>query len=196
MQSFQHQRTLWNQREESEKPRFPSGHPVRWTDENGAAWFLSGHGLPDLQIPAEWSGAMDPSKWRERTPQTKIETVHGDEVRVHRGSLTWNDNLKQWLFLFTEIKEGDSPLGNIWLCVSDSPFGPFGKAIQVAEHVSYTFYNPMLHSEWMGEDSPTLLFEGTFTHTFSNNPSPVPRAEYNQVLYRIELDDEAFAAWR
>ncbi|MBI3860545.1 MAG: hypothetical protein HY290_01470, partial [Planctomycetia bacterium] len=35
-----------------------------------------------------------------------------------------------------------------------------------------------------------IFFEGTYTHTFSGNPhETTPRYEYNQVMYRLDLDD-------
>jgi len=43
-------------------------------------------------------------------------------------------------------------------------------------------------------DSPILLFEGTFTREFSNNKEPVPRYDYNQILYRLDLDQEGLKA--
>ena len=35
----------------------------------------------------------------------------------------------------------------------------------------------------------TIFFEGTYTHTFSGNPDPTPRYDYNQILYRVDLAD-------
>lgn len=67
--------------------------------------------------------------------------------------------------------------------------GPWGDAINVVTHNKYSFYNPRLHPEFTAPDSPILLFEGTFTHTFSKTKTPVPRADYNQVLYRLDLDE-------
>lgn len=32
-----------------------------------------------------------------------------------------------------------------------------------------------------------IFFEGTYTHTFSGNPEPTPRYDYNQVLYKLDL---------
>ena len=39
-----------------------------------------------------------------------------------------------------------------------------------------------------------ICFEGTYTHTFSGNPHPTPRYDYNQVMYRLELGDERLRA--
>ena len=38
---------------------------------------------------------------------------------------------------------------------------------------------------------PVLIFEGTYTMQFANNPPPTPRYDYNQMMYRLDLDDPA-----
>ena len=43
-------------------------------------------------------------------------------------------------------------------------------------------------------DAPTLLFEGTYTREFSSAPVATPRHDYNQILYRLDLDDPRLAA--
>jgi hypothetical protein len=41
----------------------------------------------------------------------------------------------------------------------------------------------------MQENGKIIFFEGTFVTTFSGNPAPTPRYDYNQILYRIDLSD-------
>ena len=60
--------------------------------------------------------------------------------------------------------------------------------MKVVTHNNQTFYNPRLHPELTPKDSPVLLFEGTYTVSFTNNAAPTPRYEYNQMLYRLDLD--------
>ena len=38
-----------------------------------------------------------------------------------------------------------------------------------------------------------IYFEGTYTHTFSGNPEPTPRYDYNQIMYRLDLADPRLA---
>ena len=38
-------------------------------------------------------------------------------------------------------------------------------------------------------DGKTIFVEGTYTSDFSGNPFKTPRYDYNQMLYRIDLDD-------
>ena len=61
--------------------------------------------------------------------------------------------------------------------------------LRVLSHDNYTFYNPRLHPEFTPEGSPILLFEGTYTAEFAVRPTPTPRHNYNQMLYRLDLDD-------
>lgn len=66
-----------------------------------------------------------------------------------------------------------------------------GKAVKVLSHENYTFYNPRLHPEFTSAESPILICEGTYAAAFSDNKQPTPRYDYNQVLYRLDLDDPA-----
>ena len=63
--------------------------------------------------------------------------------------------------------------------------------MKVLSHDNHTFYNPRLHPEFAPEGSPLLFFEGTYTTQFADKPAPTPRHDYNQILYRLELDDVA-----
>ena len=68
-------------------------------------------------------------------------------------------------------------------------WGRGGGAIKVVTHDKYTFYNPRLHPEFTPGDSPILIFEGTYAKTFSGTETATPRYDYNQVLYRLDLDE-------
>ena len=84
-----------------------------------------------------------------------------------------------------------SAFGELWYAESNAPTGPWGPAMKVLSHENYTFYNPCLHPEFTSEGSPMLIFEGTYTTAFANKPAPTPRYDYNQILYRLDLDDPA-----
>jgi hypothetical protein len=86
-----------------------------------------------------------------------------------------------------------SAFGEIWYAEADSPYGPWEPAVKVLSHKNYTFYNPRLHPEFTPPDSPVLLFEGTYTQTFADRPEPPPRYDYNQILYRLDLNDPKLA---
>ena len=82
-----------------------------------------------------------------------------------------------------------SPLGEVWYAEALSPTGPWGPAVKIVSHDNYTFYNPSLHPELTPDNSPVLIFEGTYSAEFARNPPPTPRYNYNQILYRLDLDD-------
>lgn len=121
-----------------------------------------------------------------------VDGATGSAVEMHQGSVQWNPYWKQWLLIGTQIgdKNATSFLGEIWLSASAEPSGPWRTAIKIASHPNYSFYNPRQHSFFDASDGRFIFFEGTFTRTFSNAPYGVPRYDYNQILYRVDLSDE------
>lgn len=89
--------------------------------------------------------------------------------------------------IFTQYGGESSLLGEVWYSESPSPTGPWTTAKKIATHHQYSFYNPKIHPEFSDPDGKVLYFEGTYTTSFSGNPSPTPRYEYNQILYRLDL---------
>jgi len=89
--------------------------------------------------------------------------------------------------IFTQYGGESSLLGEVWYSESPSPTGPWTTAKKIATHHQYSFSNPKIHPEFSDPDGKVLYFEGTYTTSFSGNPSPTPRYEYNQILYRLEL---------
>jgi hypothetical protein len=90
-----------------------------------------------------------------------------------------------------EAKGKPSAFGELWYAEAPAPTGPWGPAVKILTHQNYTFYNPRLHPEFTPADSPVLLFEGTYTTEFADRPAVTPRWNYNQILYRLDLDDPA-----
>jgi len=93
--------------------------------------------------------------------------------------------------VFTQLNGKASALGEIWYAEADHPTGPWGPAVPVVTHAHYTFYNPRLHPEFTPTNSAVLLFEATYTKQFSKTTEATPRHDYNQILYRLDLDDPA-----
>lgn len=50
-------------------------------------------------------------------------------------------------------------------------------------------YWPAQHPFFDQDGGRKIYFEGTYTTTFSGNPVTTPRYEYNQLMYRLSLDD-------
>lgn len=184
------------------KPKLPEGHAVRWTDEHGDAWILFGNPFPTLKCRATYEAFLDVASWESlNAPQTlavarEQENERGDAPTVtpHSGSIAFHPWRDRWVTIFMEKFGAPSAFGEIWYAEADSPFGPWGPAIKVLSHANYTFYNPVIHAEWFEADSSILTFEGTYSQTFANRPHPTPRYDYNQILYRIDLDDPRLSA--
>ncbi|HEX4611869.1 MAG TPA: hypothetical protein VH092_26980 [Urbifossiella sp.] len=119
----------------------------------------------------------------------------GDRVVLHSGSVRWNEYRKRWVMLAGQIG-GSSHLGEVWYAESAHPTGPFRRAVKVATHDRQTFYNVCHHGFLDRDGGRVIHFEGTFTRDFSGNPGRVPRYEYNQLLYRLDLTAEALALAR
>lgn len=194
-EEFDRLKVLWTKSEASPKrPPVPAGHPVLWRDDAGREWVLFGHPFPNLRCPATFEAWQDPAQWQALNPPASFVAATGDEtVRphdgVHSGSIAWNGFRKRWVTVFMQAGGKPSALGELWYAEAKSPLGPWGRAVKVLSHENYTFYNPRLHPELTPDGSPSLLFEGTYTQQFANRPPPTPRYDYNQILYRLDLDD-------
>ena len=192
-EQFEQHRVIWTKSESNPKPPpIPEGHPVFWRDEKGREWVLFGNPLPTLRCPANFEGWQDPVQWEILKPQTTLASVSdGKAVKPHSGSIAWNAYRKKFVTVFMESFGKPSSFGELWYAEAENPLGPWGPAIKILSHENYTFYNPRIHPEFTEPDSPVLLFEGTYTMQFANKPAITPRYDYNQILYRLDLDDPA-----
>jgi hypothetical protein len=187
--SFAVRKVLWREADGA-KPPIPRGHPVRWTDEDGRDWVLFGDPFPALKMPATFVSWDDPASWRVvPAPAPPRAAGGGDPVEPHRGSIAWNTHRGRWITVYTQMFGQPSAFGELWYAEADSPFGPWGPAVKVLTHDNYTFYNPRIHPELTPADAPFIVFEGTYTAEFADRPVPTPRYNYNQILYRLDLDD-------
>lgn len=195
--NFESVEVLWDKKDGGSEPKLqPAGHPSFWTDADGKGWLLFGDPFPSIRMPATFEGWRDSKNWEAISPPKTIAGADGRKVKPHRGSIAWNDYRGKWVTVFGEHGGDPSLLGELWYAESDSPLGPWGKAVKVLSHRKLTFYNPRLHPEFTPTDSPILLFEGTYCQTFSGEPRHTPRHDYNQVLYRLDLDDPKLAPAR
>ena len=196
--NFEPLRTVWTKSESAPKaPPVPEGHPVVWRDTSGREWLLFGNPFPTLRCPARFETWKDPKTWEVLEPQAVVKVAgSGREVKPHSGSIAWNAYRKRWVTVFMEKFGKPSAFGELWYAEANSPTGPWGPAVKVLSHENYTFYNPVLHPEFTAGDSPVLLFEGTYTMQFADRPVPTARYDYNQILYRLDLDDPVLAGAR
>jgi hypothetical protein len=119
-------------------------------------------------------------------PLQDVET--GKAVVGHAGSLSWNEHRKRWVMIAVEVG-GSSFLGEVWYAEAETPLGPWVYARKVVTHDRYSFYNPKQHPYFAKANGRIIFFEGTYAQTFSGNPEATPRYDYNQVMYKLDLDD-------
>lgn len=194
-EKFNPLRVVWTKSERSPKPpAVPDGHPVFWKDPRGREWVLFGNPLPLLRCPATFEAWQDPATWETLQPQPSLRSAQDAKaVKPHSGSIAWNAFRKRWVTVFMESFGKPSAFGELWYAEAAAPTGPWGRTVKIVTHDNYTFYNPRLHPEFTPTPSPILIFEGTYTSEFADRPVPTPRYNYNQILYRLDLDDPALA---
>ena len=169
----------------------------------------AGGDLPDG--PPEWrwqnelppAGSRDERRWLDAGRLAPNDArflpadaaTPADRVTLHSGSVHWNAYRGRWVLVAGQIG-GTSELGEVWYAEADAPTGPFRVAVKVASHDRQSFYNVVRHPFLDADGGRAIQFEGTFTRDFSGNPEAVPRYEYNQLLYRLDLDDPRLAPAR
>ncbi len=183
---------FWEKKgDEKGPPRpYPDGHPLFWSDAEGKKW-LYFNGPPNFRCPATYEAWKDRSTWEEVKNPKIFDTIGGGRVEVASASVEWNEYRQRWVMILQQKFGDTSPFGEVWYLEGASPAGPWGPAIKVATHQNYTFYNVQIDSHLADPDDPFLLFEGTYVTTFTDNQNKTPRYDYNQVLYRLDLDDPA-----
>lgn len=188
--------------------QIPRGHPTRWTDADGTDWLLIGDPFLHTRVRATLAAVLDPSayeawdgrRWQRETgppkPEPLVDAETGRLVTVHAGSCRWNRHRNRWVLIANEVGGQPSHLGEVWYAEAAGPTGPWTKARRIATHDRMDFYNPV-HHDFFDEDGGRLIhFEGTYVNTFSGNPDATPRYNYNQILYRLDLDDPRLDAVR
>ena len=108
---------------------------------------------------------------------------------MHSGSINWNAHRRKWIQIAVQAGGDSSYLGEVWYSEADSPTGPWRRTRKVVTHDKYTFYNPKHHPFFDQEGGRFIYFEGTYASTFSRAEFPTPRYDYNQMMYRLDLED-------
>lgn len=133
----------------------------------------------------------------EESPYRLKDVTTGQSITAAQVAIAWNPHLKLWVNIFQQ-KFGETTAGEIWYSTANSPVGPWQHCVKVATHHmdqdtyksnSNDFYNPVQHYELMREGGRIVYFSGTLTNTFSGNPWPTPLYNYNNIMYRLDLDD-------
>ena len=126
-------------------------------------------------MPDDWSAIQDPSQW-----ETRDVRLPPDAKRP--SCVVWNEYRKRWILLL----EGS---GDVYYAEATQPEGPYGRAVKIIHHDQYNFYNVATHTFFNKEGGRVIYVEGTYTDSFSGATERTPRYNYNQVMYRLRLDD-------
>jgi hypothetical protein len=132
---------------------------------------------------------------KEEKKDTHLYDIEsGRKVTPHGGSVYFNAWRNKWVMITVQQFGDSSHLGEVWYAEADTPVGPWAYARKIVTHNKYTFYNPKQHPYFDQEGGRVLYFEGTYTDTFSgSSKNPTPRYDYNQIMYRLDLDDSRLA---
>lgn len=128
------------------------------------------------------------------TPRSADDPAH--RIRFHTATVRWNAHRQCYLAIGLQYGGKASLLGEVWAAAASHPCGPFPIAVHIATHDRYSFYNVCHHDFLDREGGRIIHFEGTYTAEFSGNPLRTPRYDYNQILYRLDLDAAALKAAR
>jgi hypothetical protein len=140
-------------------------------------------GYPEQQQLVK-SGVLKPNETTVRF--TDIET--SKPVTPQANSIAWNPYRHRWVMIFSEIG-GTSMLGEVWYAEADAAVGPWIYCHKIVTHNTYSFYNPVQHPWFAKRGGRDVYFEGTYTTGFSGATAATPRYDYNQIMYKADLDD-------
>jgi hypothetical protein len=131
---------------------------------------------------------------QEKKDTRFYDVESGKAITPHGGSVYFNAHRRKWIAIFLQAGGESSYLGEVWYAEADTPVGPWAYARKVVTHNKYSFYNPKQHPYFDQDGGRTIYFEGTYSWTFSSSEErATPRYDYNQIMYRLNLDDPRLA---
>jgi len=154
-------------------------------------WILAGEltGKDDSKMPS-----LIKALKQEKKDTHLYDVNSGKKVIPHGGSVYFNAWRNKWIMITVQQFGDSSHLGELWYAEVDTPVGPWAYAAKIATHNKYSFYNPKQHPFFDKEGGRVIFFEGTYTFTFSGSlENATPRYDYNQIMYRLNLDDPRLA---
>lgn len=144
-----------------------SSHPFLYE----GYWYF----YPWLRVPNDWNAIQDSSRWEPRD----VQLPAGD---LRPSCVVWNEYRKRWILLLANT-------GDVYYAEAKRPEGPYSEVVKIIHHDQYNFYNVATHAFFNQNSDSVIYLEGTYTDSFSGAPEKTPRYNYNQVMYRLQLDD-------
>jgi hypothetical protein len=130
---------------------------------------------PSLRVLNDWNAIQDSARWEKRDVQLPPNAKRPSCV-------VWNDYRQRWILLLEDT-------GDVYYAEAAQPEGPYSKAVKIVHHDQYNFYNVATHTFFNQESGRVIYVEGTYTDAFSGATEKTPRYNYNQLMYRVRLDD-------
>jgi hypothetical protein len=168
-----------------------SSHPYRVSEQGKRYWYL----YPNHRLPEDWKSIQNPRAWEslangawkrgiepEMPSYNLVDADTGKPTGARPSSVAWNEFRMKWILLSERI-------GDVYYSEADGPSGPWTRAKKVVGHDQYNFYNVVQHPYFSEEGGRVIYFEGTYTDAFSGAKEKTPRYNYNQIMYRLRLDD-------
>lgn len=134
-------------------------------------WYL----YPSLRVRNDWNVIQDRNQWETRDVQLPPNATRPSCV-------VWNGYRQRWILLLEDT-------GDVYYAEAMQPEGPYGTAVKIIHHDQYNFYNVATHTFFNQQRGRVIYVEGTYTDSFSGAKEKTPRYNYNQVMYRVHLDD-------
>lgn len=130
---------------------------------------------------------------REESPHRLADIDSNNPILLNNCSCFWNDYRKKYIMIASE-HAGATMLGEVWYAESEKPEGPWTSARKIITHANkkndaHDFYNPTQHPFLDKEGGKLIYLEGSYVNTFSGNPHATPWYEYNQIMYKLDLND-------
>ena len=177
------------------KPKKPIGSRIMQMNlgksENPYRW-LSFAQLTGDDVSAKTSVIEALKKEKQNVHLYDVES--GGKIIPHGGTVYFNAYRQRWVAIFVQQFGESSFLGEVWYAEADTPVGPWVYARKIATHNKYSFYNPKHHPFFDKDGGRVIFFEGTYSFTFSGSAeNATPRYDYNQIMYRLSLDDPRLA---
>lgn len=130
-------------------------------------------------------GLLDRSATHFQPQDVETEKI----ISLHFSTVRWNEHRQRWVMIGVQAGGDSSYLGEVWYGEARLPTGPWLKVRRIVTHDHYSFYNPCHHAFFDQENGRYIFFEGTYTSTFSAAEMKTPRYDYNQIMYRLDLND-------
>ena len=162
-------------------------------DADGAlrwAWRTNAHILTDAeQAQLVREGTLRPEERWYRP----VDVNTGADCLIHDGTVHWNAYRGRWICLRTQ-NFGDSMVGEVLYFEGDTPLGPWCFCQKVVTHAkgpkdTYGFYSVKQQPEFDKDGGRVVYFEGAFSQAFGARPVPIPRYDYNELMYKLDLAD-------